>query len=122
MGGGRQEKLRVRAAAWKNERWDQRGMGDRNEEGAEGGWAGCLSLRRGRAQGAEAGSALRNPGDRLQPGTPPPPSPSLVLGVEGAARLRRAQGVGPPVLPFPAEMQVEGAEGTEAEEVGAGRG
>lgn len=50
----------------------------------------------------------------------PHPRPSLVLGVEGAARLRRAQGVGPPVLPFPAEMEVEGAEGAEAEEVGLG--
>lgn len=121
MGGGQQAKLRVRAAAWKNE------VG-RTEEG----WVTKMrkGLRGGGLDVCASGEAgLKEQRQEVPSGTQetassqaPRPSPSLVLGVEGAARLRRAQGVGPPVLPFPAQMQAEGAEGTGAEEVGAGRG
>lgn len=71
-----------------------------------------------RSRGREVSSGTQEAASSQAPH--PRPRPSLVLGVEGAARLRRAQGVGPPVLPFPAEMEVEGAEGAEAEEVGLG--
>lgn len=90
-------------------------MDDRNEEGPEGDWDGCLSLTGGRAQGEEAWKWPQGP--RREPqGTPSfsnPMATAWLWVLENEQLFSEGhKGVGPRGQAVHAEIQVEGTGGT----------